>query len=120
VEGRGEPASTAGMNVVFTAAALDVVRKVQAARDGLPFVFVFGEGCCEGTAPHLFANHHVGPTQQEVGRADALPVFADAHIRQLYAGRTVVIDVEEDPLADGFSAEIELGYRFVMRAGASA
>ncbi len=106
------------MNVVFTAAALDVVRRVQAARAGVPFVFVFGEGCCEGTAPHLFANHHVGPTQEEVGRADGIPVFADAHVRQLYAARTVVIDVEEDPLADGFSAEIELGYRFVMRPGA--
>ena len=108
------------MEVAFTTEALAVVRKVQAARDGAPLIFVFGAGCCEGTAPHLFTNHYVGPTQQEVGRADALPVFADAHIRQLYAGRTVVIDVEEDPLADGFSAEIELGYRFVMRAGASA
>jgi hypothetical protein len=66
-------------------------------------------------APHLFANHHVGPPQEEVGRADEVPVFADPHIRQLYGGRTVTIDVEEDPLADGFSAEIELGYRFVMR-----
>jgi len=103
------------MNVTFTSGALDVVRKVQTARAGAPLVFVFGEGCCEGTAPHLFANHHVGPTQQEVGRADDVAVFADAHLRQLYGGRTVVIDVEEDPLADGFSAEIELGYRFVMR-----
>ena len=58
------------MNVVFTAAALAVVRKVQAACGGAPLVFVFGAGC-EGTAPHLFANHHVGSTQQEelAGRA---------------------------------------------------
>ena len=103
------------MNVIFTAGALDVVRKVQAARPGAPLVFVFGEGCCEGTAPHLFANHLVGPTQHQVGRADTVPVFADAHICRLYGGRRVVIDVEEDPLADGFSAEVALGYRFVMR-----
>jgi uncharacterized protein (DUF779 family) len=107
------------MNVAFTPAALDVVRRVQAARAGAPLVFVFGEGCCEGTAPHLFANYHVGPTQHDVGRAEDVPVFADAHIRQLYGERTVLIDVEEEPLADGFSAEIELGYRFVMRVGAT-
>ena len=108
------------MEVRFTAAALDVVRQVQAARDGAPLVFVFGAGCCEGTAPHLFANHHVGPTQQQVGHAATVPVFADAHVRQLYGDRTVVIDAEEAPLADGFSAEIEIGYRFVMRASATA
>lgn len=105
------------MNVVFTAGALDVLRQVQAAREGEPFVFVFGAGCCEGTAPHLFANHHVGPTQREVGRADTVQVFADAHVLQLYGDRRVIIDVEEEPLADGFSAEIALGYRFVMRVG---
>jgi uncharacterized protein len=106
------------MQVQFSPGALAVVRKVRAARPGAPLVFVFGEGCCEGTAPHLFANHHVGPTQHEVGRADDVPVFADPHLRQLYGERTVLIDVEEEPLADGFSAEIDLGYRFVLRVGA--
>ena len=104
------------MNVVFTPAALEIVGKVQAARAGHPLAFVFGAGCCEGTAPHLFANPHVGPTQEEVGRAGVVPVFADPHVCQLYKDRTVLIDVEEDPRADGFSAEIELGFRFVMRA----
>jgi uncharacterized protein (DUF779 family) len=103
------------VTVVFTRAALDVLGRVRAARDDVPFVFVFGEGCCEGTAPHLFANHHVGPTQAEVGRADGIPVYADDHLRRLYAGRTVTIDADEDPLADGFSAEVELGWRFVLR-----
>lgn len=107
------------MNVTFTDRALAVVHQVQAARPGLPLVFVFGAGCCEGTAPHLFANHHVGPTQHEVGRADDVPVFADAHVRQLYDDRSIVIDVEKDARADGFSAEIELGYRFVLRAPAA-
>jgi uncharacterized protein (DUF779 family) len=105
------------VTVTFTAAARAIVHQVQAARGGAALVFVFGEGCCEGTAPHLFADHHVGPTQVEVGRADDVPVYADAHVRQLYGGRNVVIDVEEDPRADGFSAEIEFGYRFVLRPG---
>ena len=103
------------MTIVFTRAALDVLGRVRAARGDVPLVFVFGEGCCEGTAPHLFANHHVGPTQAEVGRADGIPVYADDHLRRLYAGRTVTIDADEDPLADGFSAEVELGWRFVLR-----
>ncbi len=103
------------MTVTFTPAALDVVARVRAARPEAPLVFVFGEGCCEGTAPHLFAQHHVGPTQHEVGRANDVPVFADEHVRALYGDRAVRIDVVEDPLADGFSAEVELGYRFVAR-----
>jgi len=103
------------VTIVFTRAALDVLGRVRAARGDVPLVFVFGEGCCEGTAPHLFANHHVGPTQAEVGRADGIPVYADDHLRRLYAGRTVTIDADEDPLADGFSAEVELGWRFVLR-----
>jgi len=103
------------VTVGFTTAALEVVRQVRAARAPAPLVFVFGSGCCEGTAPHLFANHHVGPGESEVGRADGVPVFADSHVRALYAGREIVVDVEADPLADGFSAEVALGFRFVLR-----
>src|SRR5262245_34240226 len=104
------------MTVTFTPAALAVTERVRASRGEATWRFVFGEGCCEGTAPHLFADHHVGPTQQEVGRAGVVPVFADERLRGLYAGRALLIDVEEDPLADGFSAEVALGYRFVLRA----
>lgn len=103
------------MTVVFTPVALDVLGRILAARPDVPFVFVFGEGCCEGTAPHLFASHYVGPTFAEVGRAAGVPVYADDHLRGLYANRTVTIDADEDPLADGFSAEVELGWRFVLR-----
>jgi uncharacterized protein (DUF779 family) len=103
------------VTVEVTEQALGVVRLVEAARPGAPLVFVFGEGCCEGTAPHLFAHHVVGPDEREVGRAGAVPVLAGGRMRELYAGRRVVIDAEEDPLADGFSAEIELGWRFVLR-----
>jgi uncharacterized protein (DUF779 family) len=106
------------VEVAFTPAALAVVERVRASRgEAARLVFVFGAGCCEGTAPHLFADHHVGPTQSEIGRAGDVPIFADDHVRGLYAGRRVVVDVVEDPLADGFSAEIELGWRFVLRPG---
>ena len=104
------------MTVEFTETALRVVRQVQAARPGAPLVFVFGEGCCEGTAPHLFANHVTGPNEREIARAGDVPVLAGDRMRGLYASRRVVIDAEEDPLADGFSAEVELGWRFVLRS----
>jgi uncharacterized protein (DUF779 family) len=103
------------VTVVLTPLALDVLRRVRAERRDVPWVFVVGGGCCEGTAPHLFANHHVGPTHAEVGRADGVPVYADDHVRRIYAGRNVTIDAEEDPSADGFSAEVALGWRFVLR-----
>jgi len=104
------------VTVAFTDAALRLVREVQLARPGAPLVFVFGEGCCEGTAPHLFPDHVVGPDEREVGRAAGVPVLAGERMRALYAGRRLVIDAEEDALADGFSAEVELGWRFVLRA----
>jgi uncharacterized protein (DUF779 family) len=102
------------VTVEFTAAALRVVRQVRAARPGAPLVFVFGEGCCEGTAPHLFANHLVRPDEREVGRAGDVPVLAGERMRALYAGRRLVVDAVEDPRADGFSAEVELGCRFTI------
>jgi len=97
------------MRVGATPQAEAVVAQVRAAHPGDDFVFVFGSGCCEGTAPHLFARYTLTPVQEEVGAVGGVGVFADAHVR------TIVIDAEEDPLADGFSAEIPLGWRFVLR-----
>ena len=103
------------MRIEATPLAEDVVARVRAARPGEELTFVFGSGCCEGTAPHLFAAYVRTPQQEEVGRVGGVGILADAHIRRLYANRTVVIDAEADPLADGFSAEIPLGWRFVLR-----
>ena len=103
------------MRVAATARAEQVVAEVRAAHPGAELTFVFGSGCCEGTAPHLFAGYTLTPEQQRVGSVGGVGVFADAHVRRLYHGRRVVIDAEEDALADGFSAEIPLGWRFVLR-----
>ena len=92
-----------------------MVARVRAAHAGEELVFVFGSGCCEGTAPHLFAGYTLTPEHENVGSLAGVDVFADAHLRRLYGNQTVVIDAEEDPLADGFSAEIPLGWRFVLR-----
>jgi len=103
------------MRVGATPQAETVVAQVRAAHPGDEFVFVFGSGCCEGTAPHLFARYTLTPEQEPVGAVAGVGVFADGHVRRLYRDRTIVIDAEADPLADGFSAEIPLGWRFVLR-----
>jgi len=103
------------VTIEATPTAEDVVARVRAACPDADLVFVFGAGCCEGTAPHLFAGYALTPEHARVGTAGSVGVFADAHVRRLYAGRRVVLDAEEDPLADGFSAEIPLGWRFVLR-----
>jgi uncharacterized protein (DUF779 family) len=103
------------VKIETTPKAEDVVACVRDAHPDADLVFVFGSGCCEGTAPHLFAGYALTPEQEQVGVASGVGVFADAHVRRLYAGRSVVIDAEADPLADGFSAEIPLGWRFVLR-----
>jgi uncharacterized protein (DUF779 family) len=105
------------VRIETTPEAEDVVARVRETHPGADLVFVFGSGCCEGTAPHLFAGYALTPDQVRVGTAGSVGVFADGHVRRLYAGRTVVIDAEADPLADGFSAEIPLGWRFVVRYG---
>lgn len=102
------------MRIAATPRALEVVAAVRAARgDGL--TFVFGSGCCEGMAPHLFADYVRTPEHLAVGDVDGIDVLADSHVRRLYDGRNVVIDAEADQLADGFSAEIPLGWRFTLR-----
>ena len=103
------------MQIEATAAAADLVARVRTDDPGARHVFVFGSGCCEGTAPHLFADYVLTPEHERVGTVGGVDVFADRHVRRLYGGRTVVLDAEEDPLADGFSAEIALGWRFVLR-----
>ena len=103
------------MRIETTPKAKDVVACVRDAHPDADFVFVFGSGCCEGTAPHLFAGYALTPEQEQVGTAGGVGVYADAHVRRLYVDHTLVIDAEADPLADGFSAEIPLGWRFVLR-----
>jgi uncharacterized protein (DUF779 family) len=103
------------VRIETTPRAEDVVARVRDAHPGTDLVFVFGSGCCEGTAPHLFSGYALTPEQQQVGTAAGVGVFADAHVRRLYEGRALLIDAEADPLADGFSAEIPLGWRFVLR-----
>jgi len=103
------------VTITATPTAEELVARVRGMHPDARLVFVFGSGCCEGTAPHLFTDYILNPLQERVGEVDGVGVFADAHVRRLYDGRSLSLDAEEDALADGFSAEIPLGWRFVLR-----
>ena len=75
---------------------------------------MIGNGCCDSTAPFLFASYIGGPGEQRVGEVDGVPVLLDAALVDLFDGYEVVIDAGPDPGGDSFSCETELGVRFSM------
>jgi uncharacterized protein (DUF779 family) len=101
------------VNVVLTGAATDALRRTRTAR-GHDLVFVIGNGCCDSTAPFLFASYIPGPGEQRVGEVEGVPVVLEAPLVDLFDGYEVVIDAAPDPGGDSFSCETELGVRFSM------
>ena len=101
------------VSVVLTAAASDALRRTRAER-GDDLVFVIGNGCCDSTAPFLFASYIPGPGEEPVGQVDGVPVVLEAPLVGLFDGYEVVIDAAPDPGGDSFSCETELGLRFSM------
>ena len=101
------------LDVVLTAAASDALRRTRNAR-GDELVFVIGNGCCDSTAPFLFAGYAPGPGERRVGEVEGVPVVLEAPLVELFDGHEVVIDAAPDPGGDSFSCETELGVRFSM------
>ena len=101
------------VNVVLTEAADDALRRVRATR-GEDLSIVIGNGCCDSTAPFLFAGYVSGPGEAEVARVRQVPVLLDRGLLELFADREVVIDAGPDAGGDSFSCETELGLRFSM------
>jgi uncharacterized protein (DUF779 family) len=101
-----------GTKVVLTPAAADVVRRVREDRTGRDLSLVIGNGCCDGTAPFLFADYMAGPTERLVGESEGVRIFVDDLVASSFEGREVVVDAGEDPQPDSFSCEAELGFRF--------
>jgi uncharacterized protein (DUF779 family) len=102
-----------GPDIVLTPAARDALERTRAAR-GDELAFVIGNGCCDSTAPFLFAQYVAGPGDERVGEAGGVPVLLDAPLVGLFEGYEVVIDAGPDPGGDSFSCETELGLRFSM------
>lgn len=102
-----------GVDVVLTTAARDALRRTRRER-GTDLVFVIGNGCCDSTAPFLFAGYRPGPGERKVGEVDGVPIVLDAPLVELFDRYEVVIDAAPDPGGDSFSCETELGLRFSL------
>jgi uncharacterized protein len=100
--------------VVLTPAAAEVIRRVKEAQPGRPLSLVIGNGCCDSTAPFLFADYMAGPTERLVSEQEGVDVFVDDFVASSFAGREVVVDARADPQPDSFSCESELGFRFAL------
>jgi uncharacterized protein len=97
----------------MTDAALALLRRVKSDQ-GETLALVIGNGCCDATAPYLFADYMPGPNESEVGRIENVPVFLDEGIAANFDGTEVVVDVRDDVQDDSFSCETELGQRFCL------
>jgi uncharacterized protein (DUF779 family) len=100
--------------VVLTPAAAEVIRRVKREQEGRALSLVIGNGCCDSTAPFLFADYMAGPTERLVAEADGVQVFVDDLVAATFAGRELVVDASDDSQADSFSCEAELGFRFSL------
>jgi uncharacterized protein (DUF779 family) len=103
------------VRVRATSGAEGTVRAVaDSGREDL--VLVLGTGCCDSTAPFLYDRYYPGPDVVEVGRVEGVPVLAHRWLADLYSeGDGLELDVDEDPNADSFSLETELGRRLTLR-----
>lgn len=97
----------------MTEAALELLRRVKRDRGGA-LALVIGNGCCDATAPYLFADYLPGPNERQVGEIEDVPVFLDEGIAPNFGGTEVVVDVRDDVQDDSFSCEVELGQRFCL------
>lgn len=105
--------SMSGVGVVLTPAASAALERTRAAR-GPDLTFVIGNGCCDSTAPFLFASYVGGPGEERVAEVDGVAVLLESSLVGLFDGYEVVIDASPDPGGDSFSCETELGVRFSM------
>lgn len=102
------------IQVVLTPLAADVIRRVKEGREGHELSLVIGNGCCDSTAPFLFADYMAGPSERPAGEVEGVRVFVDDLVAASFEDREVVVDANADPQPDSFSCEAELGFRFVL------
>jgi uncharacterized protein (DUF779 family) len=103
------------MRVEGTPAAALIVERAKRDRRGA-LVFTIGTGCCESTAPFLYEDFWPGPDAAVVGTVAGVEVYAPEYLRVLYPDDDgMVIDVEDDLMAESMSIETEYGCRFVLR-----
>lgn len=102
--------------VNITPRAAAVVARVRGERPGT-LTFTIDGGCCEGTAPHLFADAVLAGGAEKIGEVAGVPVYLQPAMVDVYRAAEVTIDVVDEPLSDAMSLETEYGLRFVLREG---
>ncbi len=97
--------------VVFTPAAVALVRALRAAQG--PLIFHLSGGCCEGSAPMCLRRTDFRPGAQDLllGEIEGCPFYVGAAQYAYWAPYRIVVDVTEGG-GDSFSLEAPDGVRF--------
>ena len=98
-----------------TPAALEVIRRLEAAHG--PLMFMQSGGCCDGTSPMCLKAGElpVGPHDRHLGEIGGSPFYIDSEQYQRWGQPSFLIDVSPGA-AEGFSLEGLEGVHFVSRS----
>lgn len=101
--------------VLFTPAAVALVRQLQAAHG--PLIFHLSGGCCEGSAPMCFRQSDFRPGARDVllGEAEGCPFYVGPEQFSYWAYCQLTVDVTTGG-GDSFSLEAPEGVRFTVRS----
>jgi uncharacterized protein len=107
----------AEQRVIATEAALEAVRRLQAARG--PLMFVQSAGCCAGSVPMCFpaGEFLTGSNDLLLGTIDGCPFYMDARQYEAWHPSQLILDVEPG-MPEGFSLAAGEGLHFITRGGA--
>jgi uncharacterized protein (DUF779 family) len=105
------------MTVTATAAALEAIQRLQAARG--PLAFFQSGGCCDGSSPIcLHAGELLtGPNDLLLGTPGGVDFYIDAEQYERWNRPQIVLDAAAGA-AEGFSLEGLEGVHFVTRSRA--
>src|SRR5947208_17122212 len=97
--------------LVLTDDARAVLERVKSSRPGR-LALVIGNGCCDSTAPYLFADYSAGPNELAIGELAGVPVYLDESIFETFESTEVVVDVRRGA-PESVSCDAWLGWRCV-------
>jgi len=108
-------ARDSGPAVGATPAALDVIRRLEAAHG--PLAFFQSGGCCDGTSPICLKDGELpaGPDDVRLGDIGGAPFYIDSDQYKRWGTPRFLIDVSSGA-AEGFSLEGLERVHFVSRA----
>lgn len=104
------------MSVTATAAALEAIARLQAARG--PVAFFQSGGCCDGSSPMCLTQTEMppGPNDLLLGEIEGVPFYIDAEQDERWHHPAIVVDVAPGP-SDSFSLEGPEGVHFLALKG---